>query len=187
MEKNFFTTHGRIGRTTFWMRFISLTIVQIITQFVGGEAYTSQRIALQVVWWQSGSMVDIICISIYVVCSILIIIQAIKRIHDVGKGSGEWLIPFYNIYLFLLEGQNFDNLYGPKPKKFDEDEALDDFSYGLLLPLFFCCLLYAFISEFGLVKVESIKTIFFLVAFVSCSIIMLVFNSKSKKQNTDIE
>ena len=39
----------------------------------------------------------------------------VRRIHDHGK-SGWWiLMPFYNLYLFIAEGEAMPNAYGPVP------------------------------------------------------------------------
>lgn len=49
----------------------------------------------------------------------VLLIQAIKRIHDVDKSGWFVAIPFYNLFLLLSSGKEGNNDYGidPKPKK----------------------------------------------------------------------
>jgi uncharacterized membrane protein YhaH (DUF805 family) len=57
---------------------------------------------------------------------VFLLIQAVKRVHDVNKSGLFFLIPFYNILLLLSKGTKGSNDYGvdPNPKKkiqyFDE-------------------------------------------------------------------
>jgi len=41
---------------------------------------------------------------------------AIRRMHDVGKSGWFILVPFYNLYLAVKEGDQGTNEYGPDPK-----------------------------------------------------------------------
>jgi hypothetical protein len=54
-----------------------------------------------------------------VLVSIFIIIQCIKRLHDVNKSALYFLLPIYNIALLILPGSIGKNNYGqdPSPKK----------------------------------------------------------------------
>jgi uncharacterized membrane protein YhaH (DUF805 family) len=38
-----------------------------------------------------------------------------KRMHDHGKSGWFMLIPFYNLYLFVIDGEEGVNDYGPPP------------------------------------------------------------------------
>jgi uncharacterized membrane protein YhaH (DUF805 family) len=38
-----------------------------------------------------------------------------KRMHDHGKSGWFMLIPFYNLYLFIIDGEDGVNDYGPPP------------------------------------------------------------------------
>ncbi|MEJ8590665.1 DUF805 domain-containing protein [Riemerella anatipestifer] len=40
---------------------------------------------------------------------------AVRRMHDVGKSGWFLLIPFYNIYLLIIKGEERENQYGPVP------------------------------------------------------------------------
>ena len=50
---------------------------------------------------------------------------AIRRMHDIGKSGWFILIPFYNLYLFSIEGEKGTNEYGPNPKNPEMDDVLD--------------------------------------------------------------
>ena len=49
----------------------------------------------------------------------------IRRMHDVGKSGWFILIPFYNLYLAVLEGDRGRNEYGPDPKNPELDDIAD--------------------------------------------------------------
>lgn len=40
----------------------------------------------------------------------------VRRMHDINKDWWYILIPFYNIYLWAIEGEKGTNQYGPDPK-----------------------------------------------------------------------
>ena len=41
---------------------------------------------------------------------------AVRRMHDVNKSGWFILIPFYNLYLFCIDGTSGENAYGEDPK-----------------------------------------------------------------------
>lgn len=41
---------------------------------------------------------------------------AVRRMHDINKSGWFILIPFYNIYLFCIDGTRGENAYGEDPK-----------------------------------------------------------------------
>ncbi len=49
----------------------------------------------------------------------------IRRMHDVGKSGWYLLIPFYNLYLAIKEGDRGRNEYGPDPKNPELDDIAD--------------------------------------------------------------
>ena len=55
------------------------------------------------------SMIVSIALGIPVICA------GIRRMHDHDKSGWFILIPFYNLYLMIIEGQPTDNQYGPVP------------------------------------------------------------------------
>ena len=40
----------------------------------------------------------------------------VRRIHDSGKSGWFIFLPFYNLFLWCIEGTTGDNKYGPSPK-----------------------------------------------------------------------
>jgi uncharacterized membrane protein YhaH (DUF805 family) len=40
---------------------------------------------------------------------------SVRRIHDHGKSGWYFLVPFYNLYLFIVDGEAIPNAYGPPP------------------------------------------------------------------------
>jgi uncharacterized membrane protein YhaH (DUF805 family) len=55
----------------------------------------------------------------YIIFSILIFVPSlsvgIRRMHDVGKEWYFYFIPFYSLYLSLLDGDKGENSYGERP------------------------------------------------------------------------
>lgn len=45
-----------------------------------------------------------------------VIVQGVKRCHDLGKSGFFQLIPFYRIWMLFADGQIGNNVYGPNPK-----------------------------------------------------------------------
>ena len=45
----------------------------------------------------------------------------VRRMHDVGKSGWYMLIPFYNLYLSIIDSQPGNNEYGPNPKTGDDE------------------------------------------------------------------
>ncbi|TDM00594.1 MAG: hypothetical protein C4K58_05200 [Flavobacteriaceae bacterium] len=46
---------------------------------------------------------------------------SVRRAHDVGKSGWYMLIPFYNFYLLVKNGDEGSNQYGPDPKNPTEE------------------------------------------------------------------
>ncbi|MDR1544549.1 MAG: DUF805 domain-containing protein [Prevotellaceae bacterium] len=131
VEYSLFQTHGRITRKAFFFRLFLCVIVWLIFHAV-------------YVYWDTPNYNDwvvkgggkiqagaaqiemrhkiILNIDFYVIPSILLVfmlIQAVKRSHDVNRSGWFLLVPFYNLLLMLDEGTDGDNDYGlvPHPEK----------------------------------------------------------------------
>lgn len=91
---------GRASRSEFWYfaLFTSLTswAVQIVGAMINSTATT---LLLMLVW--------------YIAFLIPILAVAARRMHDVGKSGGFYLIPIYNIILAATAGTG-PNQYGDK-------------------------------------------------------------------------
>lgn len=95
--KNYVGFDGRARRKEYWMFFLFNMIICIVLSVIPkiGESLN----------------------SIYSLAILLpSIAVAIRRMHDVGKSGWFILIPFYNLYLCIIEGEKGANQYGEDPK-----------------------------------------------------------------------
>ncbi len=97
--KNYTGFSGRARRAEFWY----FTLVNVIISFVLG--LVSGMIGLPII----GTIY-----SLAVLCPAIAV--AIRRMHDIDKSGWFILIPFYNLYLCTIEGDQGDNQYGSDPK-----------------------------------------------------------------------
>ncbi|TYP95432.1 Uncharacterized membrane protein YhaH, DUF805 family [Fodinibius salinus] len=109
-DDDFFSTNGRIRRSTYFFRTLFLaipfTIISLIPQ-------SSQ---------EPGPAILFILVAIGF--GILQIIQAIKRLHDIDLGGEYILLSFipivnliFGLYILFKEGTSGPNQYGEDPKK----------------------------------------------------------------------
>lgn len=161
MEKNLFTTDGRIRRLTYWTRFIVICGVGIISQLI----------------LKAEPGLYSINLLISVLLSIFLIIQGFKRTHDVGKNGWYTLIPIYNLILHLTEGTPGNNKYGGNPKELVKHEV--DFFEGvsnLFFSVFISCAVYALLS-LTTNSSESLKDVVFLITIASSSLFLFKGNN----------
>ncbi len=96
--QNYATFTGRAGRSEYWYFFLFNVIIAIVLGVVGGLIKTT------------------ILSTIY---SLAVLVPGIavgvRRMHDVGKSGWYLLIPFYNLFLAISEGEQGQNEYGPAP------------------------------------------------------------------------
>jgi len=95
MEKNIFLSEGRIKRSTYWGRWLISFLITIPFRNEGLINFSG---------------------IVSIIISIFMIIQGIKRMHDVNKSGWYTLIPIYNLILALSDGTEGPNDYGPDPK-----------------------------------------------------------------------
>lgn len=93
MFANPFSFKGRIQRTEYVLSYII--------------AYFGIQIFVEI-----GDLGGFLCIALMWFW----LSQYAKRCHDVGNSAWYMLIPFYFVYLVFVEGDCFDNQYGPAPK-----------------------------------------------------------------------
>jgi uncharacterized membrane protein YhaH (DUF805 family) len=131
VEYSLFQKQGRITRKALFFRLFSCFTIWLIfhaiyifwaeanfikyTEIGGGKI---QAGAAQIE--MRYKVVQIL--DFYVIPFILllfILIQTVKRVHDVNKSGWFLLVPFYNLYLILVEGTDGNNDYGlvPHPEK----------------------------------------------------------------------
>ena len=108
--KNYANFNGRARRKEFWMFLLFNTIVSMILAGIG--------VAVDFPLLSSIYSIAVLIPSIAV---------GVRRMHDVGKSGWYYLIPFYNLYLMVIDGVKGENKYGADPKNRESlnDEALD--------------------------------------------------------------
>lgn len=109
MKDSFFSTSGRIRRTTYFLRLFLVYAILFSLAFVIGIASGYLNI--------DEKTMTFFIIPLQILATITIWIQAAKRMHDVDKSAWYILIPFYNLILIFTEGTNGSNQYGEDPKK----------------------------------------------------------------------
>lgn len=102
MERSKWSSEGRISMKTYWLR---LLICLIISGAVG-----SLTIILSVIGMALTGITNFIL-------SIFMIIQGVKRMHDVDKSGWFLLIPLVNLIFCLTPGTNGPNRFGEDPKQ----------------------------------------------------------------------
>lgn len=102
MFKNIFSVKGRIRRTEYAFSMIICVVILMIVNWMGsGSSSPASSIAL---------LAAIIPIVVFMV------IQRIKRCHDLNQSGWFQLIPFYGLWLLFAEGTAGSNRFGDDPK-----------------------------------------------------------------------
>jgi uncharacterized membrane protein YhaH (DUF805 family) len=102
MEKSILSASGRIRRTTFWTRWLIIFVINIALTVLQGTTR------------EQGIIIFTGLVSL--VLAIFMIIQGVKRMHDVNKNGWYIIIPIYNIILAFTDGTPGINEYGDDPK-----------------------------------------------------------------------
>lgn len=113
---NFFSPEGRISRRKYLILFIVFYWINLTSLVKLYEAYTLNDVYSIVIFG-----------VILITTIVLLLIQAIKRLHDIGL---DWRYAFYLlipppinligfIWLGIKEGQNKSNKFGKEPSKTD--------------------------------------------------------------------
>ncbi len=95
---------GRASRSEFWWFFLAFYIVSFVLTFVT----TMLAVMTEVYAFVYLALLIYLLYPAY-------LSAAVRRVHDHGK-SGWWILcPFYNIYLFIIEGEATPNAHGAVP------------------------------------------------------------------------
>ena len=139
-EVSYFLTKGRIRRIAFFLRLLLVLILLVISNIImeyyaipqynhwerigGGEVRNQIFLTTYRIFYMFNYLI------LPVICSIFLLIQGAKRMHDVNKSGWWFMFPIYNIITALfVSGTVGQNNYGidPKPQKmvkyFDELET----------------------------------------------------------------
>ena len=95
---------GRASRSEYWWFILATYIVAIPLGFVDAILFG----------WEYDDPMWLS--NIYNIALILpTLAAAVRRIHDHGKSGWFILVPFYNLYLVIADGEGMPNAYGPVP------------------------------------------------------------------------
>ncbi len=104
--KNYTGFTGRARRAEFWWFTLANLIISIIISII-------VNILVGVTGVLAFSFLSTIY-SLAVFCPTIAV--GIRRMHDIGR-KGWWiLVPLYNLYLWSIDSEPGENLYGPNPK-----------------------------------------------------------------------
>ena len=95
---------GRASRSEFWWFYLAIFLAGLITGIVDGIVF---GIDIDDPTWFTWILQIGYFLPFLAACT--------RRIHDHGKSGWYVLIPFYNIYLFIIEGEAMPNTYGAVP------------------------------------------------------------------------
>jgi uncharacterized membrane protein YhaH (DUF805 family) len=101
---NYGDFNGRASRSEFWWFFLASFVAYLITGFIDALFFGFE-------------LTDPTPISFILQVAIFIptLTVSVRRIHDHGKSGWYFLVPFYNLYLFIVDGEAIPNAYGPPP------------------------------------------------------------------------
>ncbi|MCL2862596.1 MAG: DUF805 domain-containing protein [Methanimicrococcus sp.] len=117
----YFSINGRLNRKPYFLRNIGVIISGLIfAVFWGMTMVISDTLAL---------MFSFLFIVFWLSCAIFLLIQSIKRLHDLNKSGwyllirlasiipliGWIIVLVFDLYLFLAKGTEGPNQYGPDP------------------------------------------------------------------------
>jgi len=108
--KNYAGFDGRARRKEYWMFTLVTTIISVILSVIGQT--------MELPYLDSFYSLAVLLPTIAV---------GVRRMHDTNRSGWFILIPLYNLYLAIIEGDAGENKYGPDPKggtSFNND-ALD--------------------------------------------------------------
>lgn len=112
MEQSILSSKGRIRRTTYWTRALIVFVINIGMTIIQGSSD------------EFGVIIMTAIISLLL--SIFIIIQGVKRMHDVNKNGWYIIIPIYNLILAFTPGTVGANKYGADPKSENTEDFVPD-------------------------------------------------------------
>jgi uncharacterized membrane protein YhaH (DUF805 family) len=133
-EVHYLSIHGRITRRALILRLLLAIMIQLILMvlqkffFSPEPADKPTNIATHIEENNNHFFSDIGFINFYLPCVLIIfvLIQMIKRIHDVNKSGWNALIPIYNFFLLTEEGSARNNSFGINPRPQNQVNFFDE-------------------------------------------------------------
>jgi uncharacterized membrane protein YhaH (DUF805 family) len=95
---------GRASRSEYWWFFLASFVAYFITGLIDALAFGVELTDPTPISW-------ILQLAIFLPT----LAVAVRRIHDHGKSGWYLLVPFYNLYLCIVDGEAMPNAYGPPP------------------------------------------------------------------------
>jgi len=95
---------GRASRSEYWWFYLAYVIALIPAGIVDGLVFGVEL--SDPTWFTWG---------LWLAFALPGLAAGIRRIHDHGKSGWFILIPFYNLYLLIIEGEAIPNTYGAVP------------------------------------------------------------------------
>ena len=99
VKDNYANFNGRARRKEYWMYYLFYVILCTVANVI------DRVIGMQVLSGLLGLALLVPTLAV-----------GVRRIHDTGKSGWFILVPFYNLYLLITEGDKGDNEYGADPK-----------------------------------------------------------------------
>jgi uncharacterized membrane protein YhaH (DUF805 family) len=103
---------GRASRSEYWWFYLSFVIISFALGFIGGFMYV-----------RDGNEGFLYISYLAYILYPALLSAGVRRIHDHGKSGWLILVPFYNLYLFIAEGEAIPNIYGPVPTNVPEGKS----------------------------------------------------------------
>ena len=101
---NYSNFSGRASRSEFWWFYLVTGILGFVTGLIDLVLFGSELTDPNWFTW-------ILQVAIF----LPFLAVGVRRIHDHGKSGWFILVPFYNLYLLIVEGQSNNNQYGTIP------------------------------------------------------------------------
>ncbi|RZD41241.1 MAG: hypothetical protein CXT70_04880 [Methanobacteriota archaeon] len=103
---------GRASRSEYWWFYLAYFIASLITGVMDAILFGMEMSDPTWLTW-----------ILYVVLFLPVLAVGIRRIHDHGMSGWYCMVPFYNVYLWIIEGEAVPNMYGPVPTNVMEGKS----------------------------------------------------------------
>ena len=112
---NYSNFSGRASRSEFWWFYLVTGILGSVTGIIDLVLFGPKLTDPNWFTW-------ILQVAIF----LPFLAVGVRRIHNHGKSGWFILVPFYNLYLLIVEGQSNNNQYGTIPTNIVEREIADN-------------------------------------------------------------
>ena len=116
-KEKLFSTSGRVGRLSYFLRTLVIYLVTVVALF--GAIFVLVNIVPHHI---SNQLAPLVGAGVGLIGSVIIILQAVKRFHDLNRPGIHFLlllIPIYGLYISLLllfqRGTSGPNDFGEDP------------------------------------------------------------------------